>query len=50
MEWQPNAWYGAQGEFSTGQVLGEYNGGITQSFSSDTLAEIYSDDRRCLFR
>lgn len=41
-EWQPNEWYGARGEFYTGQALGEYNGGITQSFNSDTLAEIHS--------
>ncbi len=41
-EWQPNEWYGARGEFYTGQALGEYNGGITQSFNSDTLAEVQS--------
>lgn len=42
LEWQPNEWCGARGEFYTGQALGEYNGGITQSFNSDTLAEIHS--------
>lgn len=42
LEWQPNEWYGARGEFYTGQALGEYNGGITQSFNSDTLSEIRS--------
>lgn len=42
MEWQPNDWYGARGEFYTGQALGEYNGGVTQSVNSDTLAEIQS--------
>ncbi len=42
VEWQPNEWYGARGEFYTGQALGEYNGGITQSFNSGTLAEIHS--------
>ena len=42
VEWQPNEWYGARGEFYTGQALGEYNGGVTQSVNSDTLAEIQS--------
>lgn len=42
LEWQPNEWYGARGEFYTGQALGEYNGGITQSFNSATLAEVRS--------
>ncbi len=42
VEWQPNEWYGVRGEFYSGQALGEYNGGITQSFNSDTLAEIRS--------
>ena len=42
MEWQPNDWYGTRGEFYTGRALGEYNGGITQSVNSDTLAEIRS--------
>lgn len=42
IEWQPNEWYGARGEFYTGRALGEYNGGVTQSVNSDTLAEIRS--------
>ena len=42
VEWQPNEWYGARGEVYTGQAMGEYNGGITQSYNPDTLAEIRS--------
>ncbi len=41
-EWQPTDWYGARGEFYSGQAMGEYNGGITQSFNSDTLSEVRS--------
>lgn len=41
-EWQPTDWYGARGEFYSGQAMGEYNGGITQSLNSDTLSEVRS--------
>ena len=40
VEWRPNAWWGARGEFYYGQGLGEYNGGILQSFNSTNFQEI----------
>ena len=42
VEWRPNDWWGARGEFYYGQGLGEYNGGVLQSFNSTTFQEIRS--------
>ena len=42
IEWRPNKRCGARGEFYIGQAMGEYNGGITQSFNSTTFEEIRS--------
>jgi hypothetical protein len=41
-QWWANACCGARGEFYYGQGLGEYNGGILQSFNSLTLNEVRS--------
>jgi hypothetical protein len=41
-EWRPNPWYGTRGEFYYGQAMGEYNGGVLQSFNPNTFQEICS--------
>lgn len=46
-EYRPTTWYGARGEFYYGQALGEYNGGVLQSFNSDTLEEVMSAGGFC---
>ncbi len=40
VEWRPLTWYGARGEFFVGEGLGEYNGGVLQSYNSSTFADV----------
>lgn len=42
IEWWGSDCFGARGEFYHGQGLGEYNGGVLQSFNSVTLEEVTS--------
>ena len=42
VEWWGSDRYGVRGEFYHGQALGEYNGGVLQSFNSVTLEEVTS--------
>ena len=39
-EWFATDRFGARGEYTIGQALGEYNGGILQSFNPETFQEI----------
>lgn len=41
-QWWASDWFGARGEFYYGQAMGEYNGGILQSFHPATFDEIHS--------
>jgi hypothetical protein len=42
LEWWGSDWFGVRGECYHGQALGEYNGGILQSFNSIALTEVTS--------
>lgn len=41
-QWWASDWFGARGEFYYGQAMGEYNGGILQSFDPTNFQEICS--------